>query len=222
VRISHIQIFGADESLSMYATQAMQGSYFSIIPRDSIFFFPEDRIRADILAAHPEIVAISIFRNNFSSISIKINNRVAIARWCGDEPRSDLGSSCYLLDAKGFIFGAAATTTQAINNFSLFAPLIGDTLEPLRATIIHSEKLPAAFDFARRLSTFDSPVSEIVLRDDEVDDYFASGTRITYLLGDEENAFTALFSAKVNFNLADSSVEYVDLRFDGKVYVKKK
>ena len=48
-----------------------------------------------------------------------------------------------------------------------------------------------------------------------------SGTRITYVLGDEQNAFAALSSAQSDFNLSDGSVDYVDLRFDGKMYLKK-
>ncbi|MDO8566972.1 MAG: hypothetical protein Q7R58_02365, partial [bacterium] len=62
----------------------------------------------------------------------------------------------------------------------------------------------------------------IVIHDGEVDNNLASGTRITYVLGREQDAFTALVSARENFNLADGSVDYVDLRFDGKVYLKKK
>ena len=78
------------------------------------------------------------------------------------------------------------------------------------------------FNFARQLDTLGSPVTKVVLRDDEVDDYLASGTRITYVLGHENIAFTALVSARGNMNLADGSLEYIDLRFDGKVYLKKK
>jgi hypothetical protein len=230
VRISRVQIFGSDESLSAYATEAMQGSYLGIIPCDSVFFFPAGNIRADILAAHPDIAAVSISRSGFSGISLKIDNRVPVARWCGLSPTPDVDEYCYVFDAHGFIFAPAATSTKTINNFALYAPLVGDTLEPpvvsevepLRATVSHAAQLPSAFDFARQLNTFGSPVAKIVVRDDEVDDYLASGTRITYLLGQEENAFTALVSAKSDLNLADGSLEYVDLRFDGKVYLKKK
>ena len=232
VRISRIQIYGADDSFSTYATQAMQGSYLGIIPRDSVFFFPADCIRDTILAAHPEIAAVSIFRNGLTGLSIKLDNRAPVARWCGDETRfnlenSDLrlnlvSSDCYLFDAKGYLFAAAATTTQTINPFSVYAPLAGDTSEPLRATIANNEKLPSAFDFARQLTTLGASVTRIVIRSDEVDDYLASGTRITYVFGDEQNAFTALVSGRDSLNLADGSLEYIDLRFDGKMYVKKK
>ena len=227
VRISHIEIFGADASLATYAADAMRGSYLGIVPRDSTFFFPEGSIRASILAADRSIAAVSIFRSGLTGLSIKVDSRTGIARWCfstgsGEASTSVTQAGCYVFDANGFIFSAATSTTQTINAFTLYAPLVGDTSGPLGASIADAEQLPATFDFARQLATLGSPVSSIVIHDGEVDDYLASDTRITYVLGNEQNAFTALVSAHGNFNLADGSVTYVDLRFNGKVYVKKK
>ena len=222
VRISHIEVFGGDPSLVTYATNAMQGSYFGIIPRDSIFFFPASSIRTDILSARSDIGAISLFRNGFTGLSIKVNDRVPIARLCGLAPTFGVEEYCYVFDANGYIFSVMATSTPTLNTFTLYAPLAGDTQEPLRATIAYAEKLPSVFDFARQLDTLGSRIAKVVVRDDEVDDYLVSGTRITYVLGHEQDAFTALVSAKGNLNLADGSLEYVDLRFDGKVYLKKK
>ncbi len=229
VRISHVEVLGADQSLSSYATNAMGGSYFGVIPRDSILFFPESQIRSDILAEHADIAAVSIFRSGLTSISIKTNDRVPVARWCGLAPTAGVEEYCYVFDAGGYIFAAAASTTKTINSFALYAPLVGETLEPpvvsgvepLRATIAQSEKLPHVFDFARQLLTLGSPVTRIIFRGDEVDDYLENDTRITYVLGREQDALTALVSAQENMNLSDGSVEYVDLRFDGKVYLKK-
>ncbi len=223
VRISHIEVFGADTSLAEYATDAMQGWYVGVIPRNSIFFFPEERIRADILAAHGDIAAVSIFRSGFNGLSIKVDTRAPIARWCGLAPTGGgIEEYCYIFDASGFIFAANASSTQTINTFTLYAPLEGETLEPLRATIADAEKLPAVFDFARELATFGSPVTQVIIRDGEVDNYLASGTRVMYVLVHEQDAFTALVSARDGLNLADGSIDYVDLRFDGKVYLKKK
>lgn len=222
VRISNITVYGADASFSEYAKNAMQGSYLGIVPRDSTFFFPASHIRADLLAAHPDIAAVSIFRKGFTGLSLKIDYRVPIARWCGRAPTPGVDEYCYLFDASGLIYATAATTTQTLNTFSLYAPLEGNGLEPLHAGIARAERLPSLFDFARQLDTFGSSVSHVVLRDDEVDDILGSGTRITYVLGHERDAFTALVSARDTMNLADGSLEYVDLRFDGKVYLKKK
>jgi hypothetical protein len=222
VRISHVEVFGADASFATYASDAMQGYYLGVIPRDSIFFFPEGDIRAAILAAHPDIAAISIFRSGLTGLSIKIDSRAPIARWCGLAPTPSVDEYCYVFDASGIIFAAAASTTQTVNTFSLYAPLVGDASEPLGASIAYAEKLPGTFDFARQIVTLGSAVSSIVIHDGEVDDILTDGVRLTYVLGNEQNAFTALISAHENFNLTDGSVSYIDLRFDGKVYVKRK
>lgn len=224
-RISHIQIFGADQSFADSARAAMRGSYFGIIPRDSTFFFPASRIRTDISAARPDIAAISIFRNGLTGLSIKVDERVPIARWCGSPPStlatSTLSSGiCYLFDASGFVY-ATTSPSEPINPFTVYESA-SSTETPIGLTLPNAEKLPAALDFARQLDTFGSPVSSVVFRGDEVDDYLKSGTRITYVLGNEQSAFTALVSARGNMNLADGSLEYVDLRFGGKVYLKKK
>ncbi|MSU74773.1 hypothetical protein EXS57_03285 [Candidatus Kaiserbacteria bacterium] len=222
VRISNVLVYGEDPSLITYAKTALQGSYFGIIPHDSTFFFPASRIRASILEAHSNIAAVSIFRNGLTGISIKPDERVSVAKWCGFSPTEGVEEYCYVFDAGGYIFAPATTTTKTINTFTLYAPLEDDTLEALRATIAHANTIPQVFDFARQLDTQGSPVTKVIIRGDEVDDYLASGTRVTYILGDEEKAFTALVSAHENLNLADGSVEYVDLRFDGKVYLKRK
>lgn len=240
VRISRIEVFGADASLAMIAREAMQGNYFGIIPRDSTFFLPASRIRADLITAHPDIAAVSIFRNGLTSLSIKVDNRVPIARWCGSTPdgttrfnlksefpRLNLVADCYLFDASGFIY-ATTSATQPVNPFIVYESLIlsdGNQTSPntpIGSTLSDADKLPAAFDFARQLGTLGSPVVSIVLHEEEVDDYLTSGTRVTYVLGNEQNAFTALVSARANLNLADGSLEYVDLRFGGKIYLKKK
>ena len=240
IRISNIVVYSEDPSLVAYAKEAMRGSYFGIVPRDSIFFFPASRIRAAILAEHLDIAAVSIFRNGFTGISIRPSERVPIARWCASTSSTSSGqanspqvasssNTCYVFDAGGYVFAVVSTTTQTINTFVLYAPLTGDTLEPLpagrqalRATIAHANKIPTVFDFARKLGTLGSPATQVVIREDEVDTYLTSGTRITHILGRENDAFTALVSARDNLNLADGSIEYVDLRFEGRVYLKRK
>jgi len=237
VRISRVVIYGADQSFATVATAAMQGSYLGIAPRDSTFFVPESSIRDAIMAADSSVAAVSLFRNGLTGLSVKVDHRVPIARWCGSTLALQAASTtqaksfagCDFFDASGFVY-ASTSVDKPLNGFVLYEPLAPDrsgrsstsTGAIIGATLPHASELPDVFDFARRLDTFGSPVASIVLRDDEVDDYLASGTRITYVLGNEENAFTALASARADFNLADGSVEYIDLRFPGKMYLKKK
>ena len=123
---------------------------------------------------------------------------------------------------------------KTMNSFDLYAPLVDNAQpalpgnsgraggEPFRATIIRADSLPDAAALARQMASFGSEVSAIVIREDEADLMLASGTRITYVLGHEQETFSALTSAATGLTLANGSVEYVDLRFSGKVYFKKK
>jgi len=223
VRISHIGIVGADPALATLAQSALAGTYLGIIPRDSGFFIPSSAIREAILAAHPEIAAVSVRHDGLDGIIVKADMRVPVARWCGLSPTEGVDEYCYLVDANGFVFSAADASSTPLNPFKVYVPLLGGTsTEPLRASIAHADVLPSTFDFARQLSTLGSTVTSVIVNDDEVSDVLVSGTRITYVLGAEQQAFAALVSAKGQFNLSDGSVDYVDLRFPGKVYLKKK
>ena len=224
VRISHIAVYGGDESLREVAVRAMDGSYLGIIPRNSTFFIPKARIRSEILTAHPDIAAVSFFRSGFTGLTIKVIDRAPIARWCGSIGSSQVspGEQCYVFDASGVLFALAASTTEAINTFTLYASLQGESIEPMRATIAQADKLPATFDLARTLATVGPAAERIVIQSDEVTVYLTSGTRIVYVLGAEQAAYAALISARDHLNLTDGSLEYVDLRFEGKVYTKQK
>lgn len=231
VRIENIQIVGADQSLSIVARNAMQGSYFGIIPRDSIFFLPIDRVRADILSGHFDMAAVSVARDGLRNISIKIDSRVPIARWCGGPPgQSFLATStprvaeeCYLFDANGFVYATTSSSTP-MRSFIVYESLISQatSTSALGMTLPYADKFPDTFDFARQLSSFGSQVTSIVFHDGEVDQYLESGVRVSYVMGSEQSAFNALASARANFNTTDDSLEYVDLRFPGKVYLKRK
>lgn len=226
VRIKEVSVYGADESYAAYAHEAMRGSYLGLIPRDSAFFVPAGAIRTRILAEHPEIAAVSLFTNGVATLSIKVVERAPVARWCGSTGSPQAASTterCYVFDAGGFIFAAAdAASSTPINSFAVYAPLVGDREEPLRATIASAALLPKTFDFARQLSTLGSPVTSITLHDGEVDTRLASGTRVTYVVGQEQNAYAALFAARNNLDLTSGMLDYVDLRFGGKVYTKNK
>ncbi len=182
-----------------------------------------------------------------TGITIKITERVPVARWCGVAYTS-VASQCYLFDPDGYLYAtsseqfttatsSAATSTEAnatetdapLNSFVVFAPVVStagaapaDGSVPLGDSVSNASQLPAAFDFAREVALLGSPVVAVAFRADEVDDYLASGTYLTYVLGSEHDAYAALISAEGDYNLADGSLLYLDLRFPGKIYLKKK
>lgn len=224
VRVVEIAVTSGDPTFAEYAWRAMEGSYLGLVPRDSVVFVPKRAIRKALLADHLEIAAVSLSHKGLNTLVLEATERTAVARWCSFALIQDVEEYCYLFDPNGYIFAAAetASTTSTLNPFALYAPTMEEAQEPLRSTLADADKLPSVFDFARRLGSMNALVRYIIIRDGEVNHHLESGTRITYVLGREQDAMTALVSAKSNVDLVNGSIEYVDLRFDRKVYIKRK
>jgi len=229
VRIKRVEVFGSTLPLQPIVLETIAGSYLGIIPRDSIFFYPERDIRSRIIATYGAVATISFFNNGLDGLTLKVTSRVPIARWCPDElteivssstPREEAYAECYLFDDRGLLF-ATSSEVALVNPFLVHAPL--DPTAEIRGQILpERERLPAAFNFARQLGSFGSSAISVAVATPEATITLKKGTRVTYVLGKEEEAYAALTSAKEKVNLNDGSIDYVDLRFSGKVYLKRK
>jgi hypothetical protein len=247
VRIQHVQAGGPDsDGMQSIASSVIQGAYHYIVPRSSIFFFPENDIRAQILAQYPDISAVSISRVSFNTIAVVSIPREAALTWCGPtytpgqpilpQPVTTDASStastaptpsaptCYSADAEGIIFAPLSDEVASSSNaLRIYDPLASgaDSTTPLGATIGEANTIPNALQFVKAIRSLGVPIVALVIRGDEADLYAQSGTRITYVLGQEEVSAQLAEAAFPSLNLNDGSLEYVDLRFAGKVYFKK-
>jgi hypothetical protein len=230
IRVAHVEAAGAHaEDLRGIAEKVISGSYYFLVPRNSILFVPKESIRAEILKTYPDIDAVSVSRTGLDSIFINASARVSAFTWCGESiERAD--ATCYEADADGLIFapipapnGATGTTTD-LSSFTLrlYAPLRDATDTPVRATIANPATVPDALRFVRAMQQLGADVTALELRTDEGDVITSGGTRITYVLGHEQEAANLAASTFPSINVNDGSLQYVDLRFDGKVYYKKK
>ena len=203
------------------ATAAMSGTYGWVIPRNSALFLPEEEVRVTILDAFPDIAAVSIVQHGLTGLSIETIPRMSAFVWCGSTfTTSAWVPVCYETDTEGFVFAPATATTS----LSVYAPLIGANLEgvPLRAHVSEASFIPNALRFVRAMQSLGANVKALQLRDDEADLFLTGGTCITYILGHEEAAAQLAAASFSQLTLNDGSINYIDLRFDGKVYYKKK
>lgn len=236
VRVSHIQAYGTELPLEAIALEVMQGKYLGIIPRDSIFFYPEQAIRARIIERHGDIAGVSFFRKGTNGLTLRITERVPIARWCpapvrtaetvstsSPQASTSNGSeldNCWFFDDSGLLF-ATSSEVAVVYPFIIYEPL--SLPESIRGQRLpHAGLLPASLNFARQLDTFGADATSISIEAPEATIALKGGARINYILGKENEAYTALVSAKNQLALTSSELDYVDLRFSGKVYVKKK
>ena len=126
------------QSLASIATTAMQGNYLGIIPRDSIFFFPETT------NSRQHFVRASGNRGHFNiqKLDDGLINHSAKSRSCRSLVRFDKlqlqlfatatrNGDCYLFDANGFIF-ATTSPTQPVNSFIVFSALANQIIRSVQ------------------------------------------------------------------------------------------
>jgi hypothetical protein len=219
------------------ANKALTGTYAFIIPRNSIFFFPKDDVRAAILREHPEAGALSISRDSFSSITIEATPRAKGFVWCGislDAPYAN--ETCFDTDVEGLVFRPSDVSTSTVvltvasgtpmtpGDLRIYAPVdqdLGEGASPVGARVVGATNIPNALRFVKAVRDLGVPVSALQLRGDEADLWVNKSTRITYVLGREEEAVQLAASVVPELTLDDGSIQYLDLRFKGKAYVKR-
>ena len=245
VRIMSVTAEGPNaDAARAIAEASLEGTYLYVLPKDSIFIFPEGAMRRQILNEYPGVTAVSIKRTGFTSIALSNVPRSSAFIWCGESAVSS--SPCHQADAEGFVFapeeqqGAVAVAMQMedatepeakaapvvedidMSVLRIYAPLEGaDAGSPVRAHVVGAERLPDVLRFVKAMKSLNVGVVSVEIRGDEADLYTPEGTRITYIMGREKAAADLAASAFPTLNLNSGELEYVDLRFRGKVYVKR-
>lgn len=230
LRIQSAEAAGTNENdpIAAIALADMRGSYAGMIPKNSFFFYPVKEIRSDILDRYPEIAAVSLQRSGFTSLSITTSPRVPAFWWCG-APSSLAAEdvTCYDADTEGLVFRRADTSasTTEKNMLHVYADLATGSSTPaeypVKERVVGSDKLPAILQFAHFVQGMNITIASVAIRGDEADLFVAPATRITYIVGHEKQAEEAAKAAFPTLSLTDGSIDYVDLRFDGKVYLKR-
>ena len=245
VRIETVEASGPNAvEAKGIAEAALNGTYLFVLPKNSIFIFPEGSMRRQILDAHPGVTAVAIKRTSFTSIALTNVPRASAFMWCGATVASSTG--CYQADAEGYVFATedgreevavaaqmdvltepqveALPVVQDIDMsvLRIYAPLEkveGDS--PIRAHVVGANRLPDELRFVKAMKSLNVGIVSVEIRDDEADLYTPEGTRITYILGREKSAADLAASAFPTLNVQGGGLEYVDLRFKGKVYIKR-
>jgi hypothetical protein len=219
---------GAD-TLPTFLQEKLSGTRFLIVPKNSIFFLPEKELRAAVLHAYPNVSAVSLSPKGLTTLSVKTLGRASIFWWCGTSYATPYGS-CFDTDNEGFIFAPAietvsegtSTDTSMLRVYAPVADADASLASPLGAHLQSPAHIPGVTQFVKAMRTLGADVVMVDMRGDEADLYTQAGTRITYVIGKEEEAAALAASGFPNLNLNDGSLLYVDLRFSGKVYFKKR
>lgn len=234
LRIQQVQAEGPDqEGLAKVAETALEGRILGILPRSSIFLIPEADVRARVLDAYPEVQAVSISAVGLNTLKVKALMRSNAFVWCGESIASP-APNCYEADAEGLVFApyvapivgtSTATSTKPADvtgDLLVYGPLEGAGETPIRAHVTYASALPGALKFIKAMRGLGADIGSVTLRGDEIDLHTKAGTRITYVIGKEGEAAILAATSFPTLKLNDGSIEYIDLRFQNKVYLKRK
>ncbi|MEK7510987.1 MAG: hypothetical protein AAB582_02025 [Patescibacteria group bacterium] len=237
LRVQAVEAEGPDqEGIAAVAMKTLEGRMYGLLPRDSIFLIPEKDIRAEVLDAYPQVQAVSISAVGLTTLKVKALTRTNAFVWCG-ESVSAPASVCYEADAEGLVFAAyqpsmASSTASSTGtlahmltddgNIFVYGPLEGEGDSPVRKHVTYASALPGALKFIKAMRGLGADIGSVTLRGDEIDLHTKADTRITYVIGKEGEAAILAATSFPSLALNDGSIEYIDLRFQNKVYLKKR
>lgn len=232
VNINAVSITGVryvrEDLLRRMVNDLLEGSYFFLVPRTSIFFYPRTALMRSARELFPAIKDISITRNGFTALAVSLTERETAALWClppsaastaQADASSPNASPCYLMDEGGFVFAKAGNELDS----ALHIYSGGLSADPLAAVFLDGgyaalERFVA--DIAR--VTGRRPSMIFVDEHDDVFVSFAEGGELRFAREDADDTLleniASVFSSS-RFKTSES-LDYADFRFGSKIYVK--
>ncbi len=216
MKISEVRVEGATvldaRTLSESARGVLKSEGFALFSRANMFLYPQTEMAAKLARDFPRIRDVAVSRESLLSqaVIVSIAERVPTNTWCG--------TTCYLMDENGLIFDNA----QATVGYTFFGGLLPG--EPIGQYVLRG-RLDSVTGILAELARIGfAPVS---LRIENDSDYTVRvGRGYDLKLGfdtDERELIKNLQLLRTNAALAESNdIEYVDLRFGNRIYVKPK
>lgn len=109
IEVTGNSVLGTDE-ITSFVLKELSGKYFFLFPKDSILFYPKERIQNDLLDSFKRILSIEVNAQGLTALSITINERKPHSLWCGktlSDEDTEGDTPCYFMDEEGFLFAQA-------------------------------------------------------------------------------------------------------------------
>jgi cell division septal protein FtsQ len=224
----------SNDELAATIKNELQGTYFGFLPKDSVFLNKIKSLETALHTQHPRIAKTNVQRAGFSTIHATVEERTPSALWCGDvvppiayekttedmRTTEELWGNCYLIDKTGFIYANAPFFSG--NMFPRYYGSL-NTAEPIAQQYMPTDQFEAWQNFYTSLTHKDSVPQALLFVDErDIELYLTNGLRVLIPRDQTpevilERLITLLESDTID---KDKKVNYIDLRFGNKVYVK--
>lgn len=219
--ISEVTVIGGEtiphDVVEKIVREKLQGTYIGIIPRQFVWFYPQEEI-VEAIYSVPRMKDPSVVRNG-KKVSVQFSEYEPYALWCKERESVD----CLFIDATGYAFGVAPKLTggafvryrtlgremkvgtnmadrTALDTMEKFVDLVETNLK-FAITQIETDTAGDVFYIVAGGGEF-----KATLRDDATKVY--------------DNLRTILASKEFS-DISAGNFQYIDLRFGNKVFVNE-
>ena len=228
ITISKISVAGTSpptaNAVEAFIQHELAGKYWHLFPKANIAFFPRSAVEAAVLDAFPRLSSIELRLGDLDFIQAIVTERSSAALWC-EAAKEEEASDCYYLDQSGVLFEKAPEFEG--NVFLRVYGGISKTSHTVGSQVLTPEQFKKLYSFI--ISLRDLKLAPTAVTIDAERDYtitLQGGMKI--LVGDNQDVsevrenLEAILGADEFKDGKLERLEYLDLRFGNKVYLKEK
>lgn len=211
--------------------------YFWIIPKSNILLVPTKTITQRLQTEFPRFKDVTVERIGGHTLSILVSERASTYLWCDSLPTSNATAApesehCYYVDDTGYIFSSAPYFSGTVY-FKFFGMLWATDTNPVGQHVLDPQIFKQVIRFKENLETlaiepkgfitYDTGLYGLLLSpvlDDNVQKIVFSKDNDIDTIADNLLAALRGEPLKSKFNSQFTNLEYIDLRYDKKVYYK--
>lgn len=230
LNITEIQIvdnkFIDEEEAKNVIWDEMAGKYIWLFPKTNVLFYPQNNIKFALQDKFKRIESVDLSIKNNKTLIVSLTEREAKYTWCGDTLTSEnIKEQCYFLDKVGYIFEEAPHFSGEVyfkffgtSKDSYFFKEYFSKLILFRDALV-GLKIKPAFLYVNTEKEVEVYLSKTNLSKYEHKIIFNLDADIQNVI---ENITAALNTEPLKTDIKNkySSLQYIDLRFENKVYTK--
>lgn len=185
-----------------------------ILPADNILLAPTEKIEAELKSRFLRIKDVKISRHWPDILKMDVLERSTWGVYC----RKD---DCYLNDDEGFLFASAP---EFEGNLLL---KLRDERSPVRQFsigdfILNQKNFTLISEFKNEMEKAGKYILKIILKDDQQEFYLENWKIILDFEVNKETAIKNLFLTLAEIGALENRLDYIDLRFNDKIFYKFK
>ena len=238
LKISSVEVTGNKvvdtKDIQDTTMRVLSGKYLFVFPKDNFLIYPQREVLDLLEVTFPRAEYINASLQG-QKLIIEMKERGGRFLWCGDEPSSDsTNEECYFTDGRGYIFDKAPYFSDNVY-LKIYGIRVSQNESIIGSRVLPEDSFLKAVNLRAVLYEKGVQARYLYLKEDGDYEFYlthsssesATRPRIFFFMNADfatiaNNLISALENEplKTDFKEKYSSLEYLDARFDNKVFFK--